>query len=74
MISGGGLMAYEQILTGVSGRLGLIRMNRPDKLNAVTGQMDHEIRQRTEAHWEALTAFRERRPPRFHLVSNHNEH
>mgnify|MGYP003707800855 CR=1 FL=1 len=29
-------MAYEQILTEVRGRVGLITMNRPDKLNAMT--------------------------------------
>ena len=45
-------MAYEQILTEVSGRVGVITMNRPDKLNAMTGQMDHEIRQQIAA-WNA---------------------
>jgi enoyl-CoA hydratase/carnithine racemase len=45
-------MAYEQILTEVSGRVGVITMNRPDKLNAMTGQMDYEIRQQLAA-WNA---------------------
>jgi 2-(1,2-epoxy-1,2-dihydrophenyl)acetyl-CoA isomerase len=45
-------MAYEQILTEVRGRVGVITMNRPDKLNAMTGQMGHEIRQQITA-WNA---------------------
>jgi len=49
-------MDYEQIITDVSGRVGLITMNRPDKLNAMTGQMDHEIRQQIAA-WNADDAI-----------------
>ena len=45
-------MAYEQILTEVRGRVGLITMNRPDKLNAMTGKMDQEIRHQIAA-WNA---------------------
>jgi len=36
-------MAYEQILTERRGRVGIIRLNRPSKLNAWTGQMGEEI-------------------------------
>ena len=36
-------MTYEQILTETIGRVGVIRLNRPDKLNAWTGQMGGEI-------------------------------
>lgn len=36
-------MAYEQILTETRGRVGVIRLNRPEKLNAWTGQMGEEI-------------------------------
>ncbi len=36
-------MAYEQIISEVRGRVGLITLNRPDQLNAMTGQMSQEI-------------------------------
>lgn len=36
-------MAYEQILTEVKNRVGIIRLNRPDRLNAWTAQMSEEI-------------------------------
>jgi enoyl-CoA hydratase/carnithine racemase len=36
-------MGYEQILTEVHGRVGVIRLNRPEKLNAYTQQMAGEI-------------------------------
>jgi 2-(1,2-epoxy-1,2-dihydrophenyl)acetyl-CoA isomerase len=36
-------MAYEQIISEVRGRVGVIRLNRPEKLNAWTGQMGEEI-------------------------------
>jgi len=36
-------MTYEQILTETRGRVGIIRLNRPSKLNAWTGQMGEEI-------------------------------
>jgi enoyl-CoA hydratase/carnithine racemase len=37
-------MTYEQILTETRGRVGIIRLNRPSKLNAWTSQMGDEIR------------------------------
>lgn len=37
-------MAYEQILTETRGRVGILRLNRPDKLNAWTQVMAGEIR------------------------------
>jgi len=37
-------MSYEQILYEQRGRVGLITMNRPDKLNAWTAQMQAEMR------------------------------
>ena len=36
-------MAYEQILTEASGRVGVIRLNRPQKLNAWTDIMSREM-------------------------------
>src|SRR6188508_1452767 len=36
-------MAYEQILTETIGRVGVIRLNRPEKLNAYTQQMAAEL-------------------------------
>ena len=36
-------MAYEQIVTEVVGRVGVLRLNRPEKLNAWTSQMAAEI-------------------------------
>ena len=36
-------MAYEQILTETIGRVGVIRLNRPEKLNAWTSQMAEEM-------------------------------
>ena len=36
-------MAYEQILTETRGRVGVIRLNRPEKLNAWTDQMAREL-------------------------------
>ncbi len=36
-------MSYELILSEVRGRVGVITMNRPDKLNAMNPQMNHEI-------------------------------
>ena len=37
-------MAYEQILAETRGRVGVIRLNRPEKLNAWTAEMGAEIR------------------------------
>ncbi len=45
-------MRDEFILTETRGRVGLITMNRPDKLNAMNPQMDGEIR-RQIAEWGA---------------------
>jgi 2-(1,2-epoxy-1,2-dihydrophenyl)acetyl-CoA isomerase len=36
-------MTYEQILAEVRGRVGIIRLNRPEKLNAYTQQMSAEL-------------------------------
>ncbi len=36
-------MAYEEIVTGTQGRVGVIRLNRPHKLNAWTDTMSGEI-------------------------------
>ncbi|MYA62263.1 MAG: enoyl-CoA hydratase [Dehalococcoidia bacterium] len=36
-------MSYELILSEVRARVGVITMNRPDKLNAMNPQMNHEI-------------------------------
>src|SRR5579884_3344248 len=40
---GEGTMAYEQILTETRGRVGIIRLNRPEKLNAWTARMQDEL-------------------------------
>ena len=45
-------MAYEQILTETHGRVGVIRLNRPEKLNAWTDVMSGEMTQQIEA-WNA---------------------
>lgn len=37
-------MNYDQILTETRGRVGVIRLNRPEKLNAWTAQMGEQIR------------------------------
>ena len=36
-------MTYEQITTETDGRVGIIRLNRPEKLNAWTSVMDREL-------------------------------
>ena len=36
-------MSHQLILTQTKGRVGIITMNRPDKLNAMNPQMNHEI-------------------------------
>ena len=36
-------MAHEQILTETRGRVGIITLNRPERLNAFTGVMQSEI-------------------------------
>ena len=45
-------MGFEQILTETRGRVGVIRLNRPEKLNAWTAQMGEEIQEQVEA-WNA---------------------
>ena len=45
-------MAYEQILTETIGRVGVIRLNRPEKLNAYTRQMADELQHQVAA-WNA---------------------
>ena len=42
-------MANEQILTETIGRVGVIRLNRPEKLNAWTNQMSEEMTDQIEA-------------------------
>ena len=42
-------MTYEQILTETIGRVGVIRLNRPEKLNAWTNQMAEEMTDQIEA-------------------------
>ena len=49
-------MAYEQILTEVRGRVGVVRLNRPEKLNAWTSQMGEEIHDQM-AQWNADPAI-----------------
>jgi enoyl-CoA hydratase/carnithine racemase len=46
------IVDYEQILTEAKGRVGVIRLNRPAKLNAWTAQMGEEIRDQIES-WNA---------------------
>ena len=45
-------MPYETILTETRGRVGLLTMNKPDKLNAMSPEMDSEIRAQIAA-WNA---------------------
>jgi 2-(1,2-epoxy-1,2-dihydrophenyl)acetyl-CoA isomerase len=49
-------MPHEQILTEVHGRVGVIRLNRPEKLNAWTSQMGEEIVEQVTA-WNADPAI-----------------
>lgn len=41
-------MSFENILTEVRGRVGIVTMNRPDVLNAMTAQMLSEIREQIQ--------------------------
>lgn len=43
-------MGYDQILTETRGRVGVIRLNRPEKLNAWTAQMGEQVRDQV-AKW-----------------------
>lgn len=45
-------MAFEQILTETRGRVGIIRLNRPERLNAWTDRMHAEMQEQVEA-WNA---------------------
>ena len=45
-------MAHEQILTSVRGRVGIITLNRPERLNAFTGVMQSEIQSQVR-EWNA---------------------
>ena len=45
-------MAHEQILTEMRGRVGIITLNRPERLNAFTGVMQSEIQAQVRA-WNA---------------------
>jgi enoyl-CoA hydratase/carnithine racemase len=49
-------MAYEQILTETRGRVGIIRLNRPEKLNAWTARMSGEMVDQVEL-WNADPAI-----------------
>lgn len=42
-------MAYEQVLTETRGRVGIVTLNRPERLNALSGTMDREMREAIEA-------------------------
>jgi len=42
-------MAYEQVLTETRGRVGIVTLNRPERLNALTTTMDREMREAIEA-------------------------
>ena len=42
-------MTYEQILTETIGRVGVIRLNRPEKLNAWTDQMASEMAEQIQS-------------------------
>ncbi|MGH3118725.1 MAG: enoyl-CoA hydratase/isomerase family protein, partial [Gaiellales bacterium] len=43
-------MSYEQILTEERGRVGIVTLNNPDKLNAMGEPMDTEMREAIEAY------------------------
>jgi 2-(1,2-epoxy-1,2-dihydrophenyl)acetyl-CoA isomerase len=45
-------MAYEQIVTETRGRVGIIKLNRPEKLNAWTAKMSAELADQIQA-WNA---------------------
>ena len=42
-------ITYEQILTKTRGRVGIITLNRPDRLNAMTATMHRELRGQMQA-------------------------
>ena len=43
-------MPYEQVLTEERGRVGIVTLNNPDKLNALGEPMDTEMREAIEAY------------------------
>ena len=53
-------MSYEHITCDLDGAIMTVTLNRPDKLNAHTGQMGAEI-----THAFNRAAFLEKRPPSF---------
>ena len=42
-------MAYKQVLTETRGRVGIVMLNRPERLNALTVTMDREMREAIDA-------------------------
>lgn len=42
-------MAYEQVLAETRGRVGIVTLNRPERLNALSGTMGREMRDAIEA-------------------------
>ena len=42
-------MGYEQILTELRGRVGIITLNQPDKFNAMSGTMQRELQEQIRA-------------------------
>jgi enoyl-CoA hydratase/carnithine racemase len=42
-------VAFEQILTETRGRVGIVTLNRPERLNALTPTMDREMREAIDA-------------------------
>ncbi|MBA4181688.1 MAG: enoyl-CoA hydratase [Anaerolinea sp.] len=49
-------VGYDQILTETRGRVGIIRLNRPEKLNAWTAQMGEQVRDQV-AKWNGDDAI-----------------
>jgi len=43
-------MAYQQVITEERGRVGIVTLNRPDRLNALGEPMDSEMREAIEAY------------------------
>ncbi len=48
-MKGSDAVAYEQILTETRGRVGIVTLSRPERLNALTTTMDREMREAIEA-------------------------
>ena len=43
-------MSYELIMSEITGHVRIIRMDRPDKLNAMSPQVDYEIIHQLHTH------------------------